>query len=676
LLRPDLPAAFQPWFEKALARTPEARFQTARELADGLGVALAGASLPVMGMNSSPDPLELRPDTPRFDSPPSSRRIAMPVGAMAAPAAAVVGGDRLEGSQAAGDRMDGRAVALGGIGGSTVPAGGRVGMTSPAPAAVPGVAYGGGGPTPSGAASGVETVRLGGSDPSRGSPPTATLDERFSHHDAHRRGGRAILTLLGVFGVIAAGYAAWWFLIRPTAPPLATAVTPLASASAMASAAPEAPAPKGPKWAPLVASAQAQIATSNLPDAVRLLKEASEGVPANHPTRLLLEQAQVASSTKGPCKVTAISRPRPWGIGAPAGRPTIAFTPRGALVAWSDDHESAGHDHAYLVLLDSAMRSSGPARDVTPESGQILRTHLFAFGDHVGLIYTDGKGPEAGLHARWLDAEGRIAGPPRRLSSRKAVSGMNPTVARATDGTFWVAWDDDRQPDSSDLYLRHLSAELEPIGAEVRATDYVGRGARPRVRVPSIAVAGGYLNAVFRFERETTRLIDLLRVGLLDPTLTSGLEPNTRGTPRDRELGEVKLVNQDKDKADTPHIECVTDGCYLTWSGEGGGAHAAYMEGSKGEILWRKKFDPKGVHPTLAVAPSGAVELAWFEGGRLKIAPVTRDGVGLPTAVARATGDPPPPSLAAGGAPGEWYVTWLDAEAGHSEPFGTRALCK
>ncbi|HEY3594506.1 MAG TPA: hypothetical protein VGL13_11550, partial [Polyangiaceae bacterium] len=139
---------------------------------------------------------------------------------------------------------------------------------------------------------------------------------------------------------------------------------------------------------------------------------------------------------------------------------------------------------------------------------------------------------------------------------------------------------------------------------------------------------------------------------------------------------DVKLVNQEKEKADNPHIECVADGCYLAWHGEAGGAFAAYMEGSKGEILWRKKFDSKGGHPTLAVAPSGAVELAWYEGGRLKIAAVTRDGVGVPTPIAKATGDPPTPSLAAGGAPGEWYVTWLDAEAGHPEPFGTRALCK
>jgi serine/threonine-protein kinase len=325
------------------------------------------------------------------------------------------------------------------------------------------------------------------------------------------------------------------------------------------------------------------------------------------------------------------------------------------------------------------MRPAGPSRDVTPEGGLVARPQLYPFGDRVALVYADLKGAEAGIHARWLDAEGRIATPPRAVTSRKPNANASPSIARAPDGTFWVAWEDDRQADSSDLYLRHLSAELEPMGSELRATDYVPRGGKPRVRVPWVDVAAGFLNVAFRFEREPAHLVQLLRIGLLDPALPKGLDGVTdkpAGREKDRELGDVKVVNMDREKADTPRIDCVTEGCFLAWHGETGGAFAAYMEASKGTILWRKKFDPKGGHPALAIAPSGAAELAWFEGGRLKIAMITRDGVGLPTPIARATGDPPPPSLAPGGAPGEWYVTWLDAEAGHPELFGTRALCK
>jgi serine/threonine protein kinase len=658
LLRPDLPPSFQAWFEKALARTAETRFQSARELADGLATALAGTTTPVFPMNSSPDPFEIRADS----GVPPSRRVSY--GAALSPAMVNAVGDRLESPAVASDRLGARAVALGG--------GGRP-ISVPAPP----MGYSGIPTALEMPAGGYAPGVPAGADLGRGSPPSATLD-RASHHDAHRRGGRATLTLVGVCAVVAAGYAAWWFLIRPTAPPPATTVTTSApSALAPPSATAETPAAsKGPKWAALVASAQAQIAASNMPEGLRTLKEASEGTGAGSPARLLLEQGLVAATTKGPCRVTAISRPRPWSLNGPSGRPTVGFTPRGALVAWTDDHESAGHDHAYLVLLDASMRPSGPARDVTPEAGQVSRAHLFTVGDRVGLFYSDLKGPESGVQARWLDAEGRIAGPPRRLTGKRSLGSGAPTVARAPDGTFWVSWDDERQADSSDLYLRHLTAELEPVGAEVRATDYAARGTKPRVRGPSLAIGGGFLNIAYRLEREPSHAVELLRVGLLDPTLSTGLDTSAKGPAKDRELGDVKLVNQEKEKADNPHIECVADGCYLAWHGEAGGAFAAYMEGSKGEILWRKKFDSKGGHPTLAVSPSGAVELAWYEGGRLKIAAVTRDGVGVPTPIAKATGDPPTPSLAAGGAPGEWYVTWLDAEAGHPEPFGTRALCK
>jgi serine/threonine-protein kinase len=674
LFRPDLPSAFQAWFEKALARSADARFQSARELADGLAVALAGTGAPVFPMNSSPDPLEARGDPARLESVPSSRRLVMP---LEMPAAAAAVGDRIGLAQ---ETSGARAVAVAVVGAEGLSAGAPH-MATPNAAINPMSVGFGASDASVGPASAMGTARPRAfsppSDPARGSPPSATVERLASHHDKAKH-GRAFLTLAGVAGVVAAGYAAWWFLIRPTAPPAATITTAAAKASAPVPTAPTVePAPaKGPKWAPVVASAQGQIAASNLPDAIRILKEASDGTAANHGARLLLEQAQIAAAAKGPCKVTAISRPRPWNLTAPAGRPEIAFTPRGALVAWADDHESSGHDHAYLVLLDPAMRPSGPARDVTPEAGQVARARLFAVGDHVGLVYADVKGPGAGLQARWLDAEGRIDGPPRRISTRKPVSSTQPTVARAPDGTFWIAWDDERQTDASDLYLRHLSAELEPLGAEVRATDYTARGPKIRVKSPSAAIAGGYLNVAFRFEKEAQHQIDLLRVGLVDPLLSSGLEGSAKTSNKDREIGDVKIVNPDKDKVDNPHVECVTEGCYLAWHGEGGGAYAAYMEGSKGEILWRKKFDGKGTHPTLAVGPSGAVELAWFEGGRLKLAAITRDGVGAPTSIARTTGEPPAPSLAAGGAPGEWYVTWLDAEAGHPEPFGTRALCK
>jgi len=682
--RPDLPPSFQSWFEKALARSVDARFQTAKELADDLAVALADPKSGPISITSFADAEEIstQGDAAAPTSAPSSRRPAPPAGAAGAEANPY---PPLPPSPPA---PPARAGSPGAFAPPPSPAAGPVAAGPPPPPPPrqrppPPPALAGPPPPPmlpAHAMSHAEAAPRPSARPSGGSPLSSTLDRRDDAAASRRsrRATRAALTLLGVAGITLGGYFGWLFLIRPSAPPIATAGV-AAPSSPVSAASAEAAIPKGPKWIPLVASAQGQLAQSNMTDALHTLKEALESTGGTGVPRSLFEQAQVAAVAKGPCKVTALSRPRPYNLTVAAGRPTIAFTPRGALVAWTDDHEVANHDHVFAVLLDSAMRPSGEARDVTPEGGLVARPQLFPFGDRVVLVYADMKGAEAGIHVRWLDADGRIAAPSRALTARKPNPNASPSIAHASDGTFWVAWEDDRQADSSDLYLRHLSAELEPIGGELRATDYVPRGNnKPRVRLPSVGIAGGFLDVAFRFEREPLRLIHLLRVGLLDPALPKGLEASDKpaGRDKDRELGEVRLVNTDREKADTPRIDCATEGCYLVWHGENGGAYAAYMEASKGQILWRKKFDPKGGHPTVAVGPSGAVELAWFEGGRLKLATMTRDGVGLPTPIARAAGDPPPPSLAPGGAPGEWYVTWLDAEAGHSELFGARALCK
>jgi serine/threonine protein kinase len=641
VFRPDLPASFQSWFEKALARSVDVRFQTAKELADELGNALPDDSASVISLTSLADATDVMPrvraTTPE---PPSSSR------------------------------------------GGATPHAPPVADASPF-ATVPGVQPGAHEtPAPANVTAAPALARLSG-----GSPLSATLDRDSASSRRSKRANRAAFTLVGVGAITAGGYLGWLFLIRPAAPPpveqpvvtpAASSVVPVVSVAPPVVDVPAAMAPKGPKWAPLVASAQSQFASSNVPDALRLLKEASDsGAP-----KTLYDQAQFAAAAKGPCKITGLSHPRPYNSSVGSSRPAMAFTPRGALVAWTDDHESAGHDHAYTVLLDSAMRASVP-RDVTPEGALVAHPQLLAFGDRIALTYVDMKGPEAGIRVRWLDAEGRIAAPARAVTSRKP-SNATPTLARAADGTFWVAWAEDRPSDaSSDLLLRHLSAELEPLSTEIRATDYPPRGGKPRVRYPSIGIAAGFLDIAFRLERDPQRIIQLLRIGVADPALVRGLEPPAeKPSPRDkdankdRELGEAQMVTGEREKGDTPRIECVTEGCYLVWHGDGGGANAAYMEATKGQILWRKKFDPKGARPTLAIAPSGAVELAWFEGNRLKIAAMTRDGVGPPTIIARTMGDPAPPSVVPGGAPGEWYVTWLDAEAGHPELLGARALCK
>ena len=69
-----------------------------------------------------------------------------------------------------------------------------------------------------------------------------------------------------------------------------------------------------------------------------------------------LDQVKLGAATTGPCKMAAFSHPR-LGYGGNVGRPAVAVTSKGAVVAWTDDHEQPGHDHVYSVLIDAG----GPA---------------------------------------------------------------------------------------------------------------------------------------------------------------------------------------------------------------------------------------------------------------------------------------------------------------------------
>jgi serine/threonine-protein kinase len=292
------------------------------------------------------------------------------------------------------------------------------------------------------------------------------------------------------------------------------------------------------------------------------------------------------------------------------------------------------------------------------------------------LTYWDAKGAEAGVHVRWLDADGRIAGPSVAVAPSKGGN-FFPSLTRTSDGSFYVAWTDDGDANSEDLFLRHLSATLEPQGDAVRATDIARTGgSKPRVRYPSLANWGDALHIAFRMERDPERLIQHLRLPIADAGKGVGPVPKN-GKLLDRFIGEALLVNTDKAKADAPAIQCANAACVLVWHGESQtGAWAAYLDPAKTAPLWRKKFAKTGAHPAVGMTTAGQAQLVWFESGRVVTASIGRDGVGLASKMARVTGEQPMPSITPSAKPGEWYIAWLDYETGHLEPYAARVVCK
>jgi serine/threonine protein kinase len=677
-LRPDLPTSFDEWFAKALERDPDKRFQTAKELAEALIKAFGKP--PSISMINATDLSELE-QTVAMERPPLHVPDTVVTGPMELHPEARAAAMRAAGGQA------GREA-------SFVGAGNTGGYAAQQVAGNAG--YSGGYPQQGGAPYPMESsqARALGYNGRQQGPSISELSTMARPPSMVSSSQvvplpppsplRWVLSSAALVGTSIAAFIVWSHVLRPQVfNPIvvstASASQPVAPPSGTASSAPPA---DEPKWLTAAVEGQKLFSGGDTPGALHKLKESME-LGGGNLAKGLIEQMKSVQGSRGRCKVAALSHPR---IGTPGsvGRPTIATVERGTLVTWTDDHEQSGHDHAWSVVLDEVGRPTSRPRDLTPEANEVGRTALLTVNDRAVLLYWDRSGREAGVRVRWLDPDGRIGG-----ASMLVGAGRNgnfwPSMDRAPDG-FYVVWADDRDKEGDDIFLRKLSSDLETQGSEIRLTDYLSVGGRnANARVPAVAVAAGTVFVTYKLEREPQHTIARMRIPMDTPELQQkGLEErggsrsssgSSKGGGLDRELGDVAIVNEDKLPGDAPVIACGAEGCFIAWHGEKGGAYAAMVEPAGGRVLWRKKMGDKTSHPSIGVGQDGVVELAYFDGGRLKMAQLTRDGVGGSSVMGRVTGDQPRPSIAPGRSKGEWVLAWQDQESGHTEAYASRVTC-
>lgn len=671
--RPDLPPTFDAWFRKALDRDANKRFQTAKELADELARALDTPPISLVNIGPTPSQVELDVvaqlrEVSRSSSPPvldaqAVSRSSPPPGfdPRAVPHSSVPG-------QPFPNTGAALAAAIGDMGS---PQADRPGVAA---SVVPG-------PIP-GADRSSEPIDLFGLR--RGAlsatdlPPTAASEGPLSVPERGRsRFGRLVASTLVLAGLGAAGWIAY---PKVRAKLLSMKASAAATASTATSATPEptraAPPPEQPKWMTSVEEGQQLIVAGDAEGALRKFKEASDS-GGGALARSLFDQVKIGAVATGPCRMAALSHPR-IGYGGNAGRPTVAATSKGAVVAWTDDHEQPGHEHVYSVLVDPSGRPTSNPRDLTPEADYAVRPELLSADDRVVLLFWDKGGRQPGVKARWIDGDGRIGGMSVEITGAKSGPYW-PAIDRSPDGSgFWVTWQADTDREGDDIFLRRLDGDLRPQGAEIRATDYEPFKGKPeKVDVPSIAVSKANIFVAYTLERDRQFFVERMRLPLGGPELQgSGLE---KGAPArgQHELGETLVVNDDKASGDYSSMACDKDACFLVWHElDKGGAQAALVDPGRGTLLWRKRFAPHGAHPAVAVDPDGDAEVVYYEGGRVRMASISRDGVGAPSIFARASGDPSRASIAAGHSRGEWLISWLDLEAGHTEPFMARLECR
>ena len=489
--------------------------------------------------------------------------------------------------------------------------------------------------------------------------------------------GRAISALLLLSALSLGAYAVWLYVLHPPGQPqVVRTPTPKAhttGSAASPAAASAARAAEAEAYATKISHGQELLASGDGKGALDVFKDSMKGgAPV---ARSVLSHMSVAiEEPSGPCKLTGISRPRPYSIEVPVSRPTLQHSSAGTVFAWIDNHQDAKKKQAYAVLLDDALRRTSPEVSLTPEASSARQVQLLPSGDKFVLLYWDDGGSEPGVYARLISKEGHIAGPPRRISEAKKGDLF---AAIAPNGNkFWAVWQEEVDKGSTDIMARELDADLAPLAEPIRLTSIpAAKAASTAAGTPTVAVQNGHLYVAFSVNRGFEKIqMYVLRVALSDPSLKAGLLPLKKANGKERFVGQAQLVSPKDGKNTTPVLACSSDGCFVAWDDEKAGASVAFLEKDKGQLLWRRDLPGKVVRPTVAAAGSSAV-IAWFDDSRLRLAPLTRDGVGPVTSLSRVSGFQPQPDLAAGEKPGQWYVSWRDYESAHLEVFALRTEC-
>jgi serine/threonine-protein kinase len=451
------------------------------------------------------------------------------------------------------------------------------------------------------------------------------------------------------------------------------------SASALGSSAAAKPFAPGHPWLGRIREAQEILAKGDAERAAGLLRRLADEV--KHPLpKNLLEHVQIAAATKkggGRCQVTGLGRPRTYDVlqpdrkAVPARSPSIALGLGGAVVAWSDATE--GSERLSAVALDESLRDTAPPAVVTPDGNKAAEPRLVPVAQRFFSAYAESVGVP-GVYLRWLSQAGTST-TDSALASAPKTTVIDLDAARNVDGGVVVAWSEERDGGTA-LAFRAYDKDGQPRTQPVRVAEFRGPGVG-RLGHLEIEARGSKLHVAYEVTKAATQEVRLLVVPL--ESAAPGVDARAAGLPPgEHALAREQLLSRKDELATSPALGCSNDGCYVAWHEPlRGGGTVAYLDRSSSKVQWTRRAGTSGRSYAIGVAPNGQTKLAWYEGGKLVVAPVGLEGPGADTKIAKVSGDPEPPSIAPGAQRGEWYATWLDAESvGRPEPYVTRITCQ
>jgi len=429
-----------------------------------------------------------------------------------------------------------------------------------------------------------------------------------------------------------------------------------------------------------IGKAQAALTAGNSDEAVRLLDEAIKSGGEAIATNLRGHVRAALETPNAPCHLRAIGRPRPFNLiftvsDPPVSRPAIVSASTPAMVTWVDAHEDKTKRQVFTTLLDGAMRRVSVAQLVSPESYNARYPMLFGFSAQPTLIFWDAALKNPGIFSRQLDDAGRMQGGLKLLSPLEKDE-FAPALARDDDGSMWLTWEEGGADGAQNLLLRHFDANFSPLGPSVALTALrPDRIQHPSAVRPAIAVTHGKVHVLFTLRQGNLRKLYGLVLPTNAPELAVGIAPAGAASPSEHKfIVPVQVLGRDGSASDDPRLSCMKETCFALWGDDAVGVVALAIDAKSGEQLWRHEIGPRGTHPALGVGRDRLMA-AWYESSRLRVTTLDRYGVGTVATVGKVSGLQPLPDVAKANQPNQWLLAWRDFEAGHYEAMTAIVEC-
>ncbi|MBI5533183.1 MAG: serine/threonine protein kinase [Deltaproteobacteria bacterium] len=519
----------------------------------------------------------------------------------------------------------------------------------------------------------------------RPSPPNGTLTsiERDSVRPLSRpsrlKAGAASLAALTLISTAAfVGYRVLRSRVAPpldafpstvvvAAPQSSTTIAPPAGAD---SARPDlALAPESPDWVAALNQGQQAIAAGDAPAALRAFEHAVE-LNNGGATRMMRDNLHLAASSHGSCTLRGLGRPRPPDSRSHAHHGPALWHEGRWLATWTEDGHSSAAPGLLGARLDRSLWATAPS-ELTSQPTSASDDRLIALQQGAAVLISD-AGTEPGAKLTRLDSEGRASSPSSVAEGRTSAS--NSSIAMSPQGDVWIAFADDPDRISSNIYARPLDNTLASTTGASQLTRFAGvhGPVGPRALAPVLAFASEHLVIAYKLERGRQNDIMFQTVLLSDPRLLSGVETGSK--PRqDLAVGSLRRLTQTQLRVDAPEMGCGAGVCYVGWRGQPRGTNVLAVDAATGDVLWRAVTSPQGTQIAVGSDPAGHGVVAWYEGTRLRVASLSKEGMGAASVLARVSGDHARPSLAWG--EGAWLLAWTSFEAGHTEVYAARVQC-